>query len=140
MSGSNSGQANDALLTPFVWVADEAEAQRLLAELIIEHAAPLIKATIKRKLYPYVDGARTQEVEDVHSAAVLQLLARLRACRQAPERMPVTDFRGCVIGIAQHACYDHLRRKFPQRHSLKSRLRYLFSHQTGLALWEDEDA
>src|SRR5262245_39886455 len=109
MIGSNSGQANDALLTPFVCAADEAEAQRLLTELITEHAAPLIKATIKRKLYVYVDSARAQEVEDVHSAAALHLLARLRACRQEPEQMSVADFRGCVIGIAQHACYDHLR-------------------------------
>lgn len=139
MSASNSRQANDALLIPFVRMADEVEAQRLLAELITEHAAPLIKATIKRKLYAYVDGARAQEVEDIQSAAALQLLTRLRACREEPERLLVTDFRGCVIGIAQHVCYDHLRRKFPQRHALKSRLRYLLTHQAGLALWENEE-
>ena len=139
MSAVNSEQANDALLIPFVRMADEAEAQRLLAELITEHATPLIKATIKRKLYTHVDAARAQEIEDIQSAAALQLLTRLRVCRAEPERWPVTDFRGCVIGITQHACYDHLRRKFPQRHALKSRLRYLLTHQLGLALWEDEN-
>lgn len=139
MSRSNSAQANDTLLIPFVRVEDEAEAQRLLAELITEQATPLIKAIIRRKLQSYTDGARAGEAEDVHSAAALSLLTRLRACREKPEQMPVADFRGCVIGIAQHACYDHLRRKFPQRHALKSRLRYLLTHQAGLALWEDED-
>jgi hypothetical protein len=132
-------KVNDTLLIPFVQVADESEAQRLLAELITEHATPLIKAIIRRKLQSYTTRAHAQEIEDIQSAAALQLLTRLRACQEEPERLPVTDFRGCVIGIAQHVCYDHLRRKFPQRHALKSRLRYLLTHQAGLALWEDAE-
>jgi len=40
--------------------------------------------------------------------------------------------------MAYHACDEYLRRKYPRRHQLKNRLRYVLTHQDGFALWEGE--
>src|SRR5262249_38296839 len=37
-----------------------------------------------------------------------------------------------------HTCYEYLRLKYPQRHNLKNKLRYVLTHLPGLALWENK--
>src|SRR5262249_48153017 len=41
---------------------------------------------------------------------------------------------------AQHIFYEWLRQKYPRRWQLKNRLRYLLTHQSGLALWEGKNS
>src|SRR3954470_16062161 len=48
-------------------------------------------------------------------------------------------FSGYTAVASYHACNEYLRRKYPNRHRLKTRLRYLLSNEKGLAIWENED-
>ena len=44
--------------------------------------------------------------------------------------------------MTYHVCDNHLRRKYPQRASLKNKLTYLLTQrtgQTGLAVWDGAD-
>jgi hypothetical protein len=72
----------DPLLRPFLQSSDDAESERLLAGLVSNHASPVIKEAIWFKLRalsrPTADGVQHQEAEDIHSEAILHLVARLR--------------------------------------------------------------
>jgi hypothetical protein len=62
----------------------------------------------------------------------------LKELKANPVDRAIGDLRGYVAVISYHSCYEYLRLKYPQRHNLKNKLRYLLTHQPGLALWEDE--
>ncbi|MDQ3012521.1 MAG: hypothetical protein M3X11_17655 [Acidobacteriota bacterium] len=65
------------------------------------------------------------------------MLPQIRQCRLPPsQRLVIEDLRGLTAVIARRACYDYLRRKYPRRHSLKTRLHYLLTHQPGFSLWD----
>jgi RNA polymerase sigma factor (sigma-70 family) len=121
----------------------EAESERLLALLISDHAAPIIRETIGYKLGLFAHraggGRHDPQAEDIYQDVVVHLLARLNECKASPQESAIGNLRGYVAVATYHACYRHLRRKYPQRHMLKNRLRYLLTHQAGFALWEDED-
>lgn len=122
----------DPLLLPFLQEAAEPESRRLLGELIQRQAEPLIRAIARRRL------AETPEAEDASGRAAVQLVARLEDLRSADGggAPTIADFRRYVCTVAHHACDDALRRKYPQRWRLHSRLRYLLSHQPDFALWQ----
>src|SRR6185436_5359521 len=119
------GQQIDSVLLPFLQSIDETDTQRLLERLVVDHAEPIIKNIISHKMHVsrgYARGDRVAEdAEEMHDGK------------------NVTNFRGYVAAITYSAWHDHLRRKYPQRHLLKNRLRYLLSHRTSFAVWESED-
>ena len=134
---------SDVALRPFLLTLDEAEAEHLLARLLSDHAEPITKGIIRRKLSVSRAGNSlpgTEDIEDIYSEVVVQLLARLQRARANPEENAIIDFRGYVAVIAYNACHQHLRQKYPQRWRLKNRLRYLLTHQQDFALWESPSA
>jgi RNA polymerase sigma factor (sigma-70 family) len=143
MDGRDSTQQIDALLLPFLRVGDEAESQRLLARLVSGQAEPIIKNIIRYKLRVYLGGLdrtrQSQDAEDVYGDVILQLLGRLHDLKTNPGSAYISNFRSYVAVITYHACHEYLRQKYPQRHSLKNKLRYLLTHQHGLALWESDN-
>jgi hypothetical protein len=46
-------------------------------------------------------------------------------------------FSGYTAVAAYHACNEYLRRKYPNRHRLKTRLRYLLNTEKRFAIWEN---
>jgi hypothetical protein len=44
----------DAALLPFLHSTDESERDRLLGELILEHASPIVRQALRRRLGVYV--------------------------------------------------------------------------------------
>lgn len=133
---------NDPVLLPFLEAPDEKEAEQALARLMAEVVNPLVKQIVGYKLRACSnqEGRRVpHEVEDLCSETLVNLLARLSdiRSRRAPEG--IRNFRGYVAMTAYRTCYEYLRRKYPQRHSLKNRLRYLLTHQPGFALWETQE-
>lgn len=130
----------DPLLKPFLQSSDEAECERLLAGLISNHASPLIKEAIWFKLHASshraVDGVQHQEAEDIHSEAILNLVTRLRSLQTNPDGNPINNFRSYVAVVSYNACNEHLRRKYPLRHGLKNKLRYVVTHRPGMSLWQ----
>jgi DNA-directed RNA polymerase specialized sigma24 family protein len=132
----------DPALTPFLEAHDESEADQALVRLISEEVNPLVKQIVSYKLRACsVNGNQRSlnDVEDLCSETLVSLLARLSEIRARRAVECIRNFRGYVAVTAYRACYEYLRRKYPQRHSLKNKLRYLLTHQPGFALWETDD-
>jgi DNA-directed RNA polymerase specialized sigma24 family protein len=135
-------QQSDLLLLPFLHAShDEPEAETRLAEVITEHAAPIIKGIIKSKLHTREvhEHPSHQEAEDLYGEVVIQLLARLRALTANPDHNAIGDFRGYVAVTTYNACRLYLRQKYPERWHLKNRLRYVLSHDEDFSLWESTE-
>jgi DNA-directed RNA polymerase specialized sigma24 family protein len=132
----------DALLLPYIHAAHEADSERLLATLASEYVEPVIRQVIRSRLRARFDhqgrSSRNPDAEDLYSETLVQLLSRLKQLKASPEDKAIGDLRGYVAVLSYHACYEYLRLKYPQRHNLKNKLRYLLTHRTGLALWENE--
>jgi len=133
-------QNTDPLLHPFLQAEDEPEAQRLLKQLIADHAQPLVREIVCSKLRAgrliSPDGRPLQETDDICDEVVVQLLGRLRELRDAPGDV-IGNFRGYVATVAYNSCAQTLRQSHPERHRLKNRLRYLLNHDERFALWGD---
>jgi RNA polymerase sigma factor (sigma-70 family) len=143
MERQQAAQEMDALLLPYLEAADQSQAEVSLAGLISDVAEPVIRAILRKKLRAHFNsdsqGVEDQEAEDVRSNALVGLIARLRQLKQSPRDNPISNFKSYVAVITYHACYEHFRQKYPQRHGLKNRLRYLLTHNDGLAIWEGAD-
>ena len=125
---------SDVLLSPYLNARSDAESDSLLTTLLVEHADPVIRKIIGRKLS---DCFRHQESEDVHGEVVTQLLERLRLCKAGSDAA-IQDFRNYVAVTAYNACHEYLRNKYPERRRLKNRLRYLLTHHAAFGLWQTE--
>jgi RNA polymerase sigma factor (sigma-70 family) len=139
MKEQSLNQTVDSILLPLLQTRDEAESQRLLEHLIADHILPVSKEIIYHKLRPHTDGQKQQDSEDVQNNVVLKLLSTLRECKHNPDFRSIGNFRSYVAVTTYNACNEYLRQRFPQRHSLKNQLRYLFTHFPQLAMWNKED-
>jgi hypothetical protein len=131
----------DHRLNAFIEAPDEEQADRCLASLIDEHAAPIVREILGSSLRFHLDNrgaASTQDANDLFNEIVANLLARLRQIRSDHTRGAIADFRGYIAATAYNACNLYLRRKYPRRSRLKNRLRYLLSHDAAFALWSNE--
>lgn len=129
---------DDDVLRRYLATHDEAEAERLLDELVAGRAAPVIKSAVAHGLRTGAHGdlRERRDAEDVCGEVVLRLLARLRGLRDDPAAGHIESFRSYVAVTAYNCCHDYLRRKRPRRHDLKNRLRYLLTHDPRFAVWE----
>jgi len=128
----------DVLLQEFTECADPERAEALLETLVVEHASPGIQKIVRYKL-AFQASAEAQDVEDVSADVVAELIARLREIKESGASS-IGSLTGYAAVSAYHACNEYLRRKYPNRHRLKTRLRYLLSNEKGLAIWEDGDS
>jgi hypothetical protein len=80
-----------------------------------------------------------QDAEDVRSEATLELLAWLRKFKADPHNNAVRNFTGFVAALAYRACASYLRKKHPQRLSLKNKIYYAVTHHADFALWKGSD-
>jgi RNA polymerase sigma factor (sigma-70 family) len=128
----------DEMLLPFLRTTDEAQAQSLLAQLLSLHAEPIIKKVIHNKLR-LTASFMGSDADDLQSDATIHLLARLQECKADPQNGFINNFPNYVAVVAYRACYEFLRRKFPERHKLKNRLRYLLNHNQDFAIWESDE-
>jgi DNA-directed RNA polymerase specialized sigma24 family protein len=142
MNGQGACSQIDALLTPYLHAVDEADSERLLAALVSGHVEPVIRQVIGSKMRVRFDRRGrvlyNPDAEDLYNDALVQLLARLKECKTNPVEKAIGNLRGYVAVISHHTCYEYLRLKYPQRYNLKTKLRYLLTHQSGLGMWEDE--
>jgi RNA polymerase sigma factor (sigma-70 family) len=126
----------DVLLRQYAQCNDAAHAEALLEELVVEHAQPGIRKVVRYKL-AFQGRWEAQDVEDVSSDVLVELIARLRAMKDGPAVDSIGSFSGYTAVAAYHACNEYLRRKYPNRHRLKTRLRYLLNTETKFSIWED---
>jgi DNA-directed RNA polymerase specialized sigma24 family protein len=127
----------DDLLRQYVQCTDAERAESLLGELVVEHAQPGIQKVVRYKL-AFQGQAESQDVEDVASDVMVELIARLRSMRDGAAPEGIGSFAGYTAVAAYHACHEYLRRKYPNRHRLKTRLRYLLNTGKKFAIWENQ--
>jgi hypothetical protein len=132
-----NGAGIDPILLPFLAAADAQTAEIALEELIAAEAYPRIRDIVGYKLRQHEERRRAaDDCADVQSEILLQLVARLSELRANPHSHAIHDFRGYVAVAAYRSCYDYLRRKYPQRHSLKQRIRRVLVRAADLDCWE----
>jgi RNA polymerase sigma factor (sigma-70 family) len=134
----------DVLLSSYLRAEDEAASHQMLTEIVSGHAVPLVRKIVGHKLrvptHHSPNNQLSEDAEDVCGEAALRLIARLRELKEgAPGERPINDFRGYVATVAYHLCHEYMRRKYPQRHGLKNKLRYLLSRDAKFAIWEGND-
>ena len=125
----------DVLLRQYVECTDTQRAESLLEELIVQHAEPGVRKVVRYKL-AFQGNAEMQDIDDVCADVVLELIARLQAIRADTKLDSIGSFSGYSAVAAYHACNEYLRRKYPNRHRLKTRLRYLLNNEKKFAIWE----
>lgn len=135
-------QQIDKLLLPFLRSTDEGESRELLQRLVSEQAEPIIKGVIRSKLRSFpsygLHSSESQDAEDVYGEIVTLLLTRITELKNNLDNA-IRDLRSYVAVISFNACNEYLRKKYPQRHSLKNKIRYLITHHAMLALWQADD-
>ena len=129
----------DPLLRRFIDATSEPEAERELNILIEEHALPLAKAIVARKLRTYAADQTSRSAmddrDDVVADAMMTLVERLQASRSDAGVAPIENFSSYAAVVIHSACAHQIRRRYPERARLKNRLRYVFSTEPRLALW-----
>jgi len=133
----------DPVLLPYLEATDELSSARLAEQLVVVQAGPIIQGIIRYKLPVSLDHSAwnydSQDAEDVRSEAILELLAWLRKFKTDPENNAVRNFRSFVAALAYRACATYLRKKHPQRLSLKNKIYYSLTHNRDFALWKGSD-
>jgi hypothetical protein len=133
----------DRLLLPLLQAKDEGASERVLAQLVCDHAEPIIKNIIRHKMHVPLgrpaDNRSGEDAEEIHGEIIVQLLSRLNEFKDQPDDKYITNFRSYVAAISYSAWHKHLRRKYPQRHILKNKVRYLLTHRSSFAVWENQD-
>ncbi|MGH9760764.1 MAG: hypothetical protein ACREAC_07965, partial [Blastocatellia bacterium] len=139
----STAEQTDAILTPFLDASEEAEAERILGQLLCEHADPIIRAIVQAKLGGSASeagsrGTDLQEIPDVIGEIKVKLLNVLRHLRSSNDAKSIGSFAGYIATTSYNACHTFLRSKYPGRTRLKTKLRYVLSHKSGFALWQDD--
>jgi RNA polymerase sigma factor (sigma-70 family) len=132
---------SDMVLLPYLQAESDEDSEQSLVRIIAEHVDPVVREVSRRslRLIGVSSGEDNAQAEDLRSDVVVDLLARLGKLKTDPSEEAIADLRGYVAVMATHACYRYLRRKHPQRHILKEKLRYLLTRQNGLALWKNDE-
>ncbi|HEU4390354.1 MAG TPA: sigma-70 family RNA polymerase sigma factor [Blastocatellia bacterium] len=140
MEAKTAAKEVDAVLRAYIRDTDEEGSNRLLVELMCGYCQPVVHNIVRSRLA--VDRTRQSgrremdDTEDVCNEIILQLLRRVRALKLSGGQDPPSDFSSYVAVTAFNACSRYLRKKYPERHRLKSRLRYILMKRPAFGLWE----
>lgn len=132
----------DQLLLPYLRATDDSERQQHLDELLLVHAAPVVRQALRRKLGFYVDQRGTnphnQDAEDLYQEIVAKIVQALHDLRNPSAKPDIQNLKQYVARIASNACNDVLRTKSPARARLKNNLRFLLTNHRDFAVWKIE--
>ena len=130
----------DELLRPYLQSGSESESSEILERLICDFALPIIRDIVSFKLRLSKSGEGSgsdkQDAEDICGEVTLRLVDRLHELKEDAATKPIANLRSYFAVMAYNACDQYLRKKYPERHKLKSKIRYLLSRQKGFDLWE----
>jgi DNA-directed RNA polymerase specialized sigma24 family protein len=126
----------ETLVQQFLAEPSAESAVATLSEIAELHVQPLIERVVRRKLGH--SHAFLQDIEDVVSEALLRVLGCFEDWK-AGTREPIHQVASYTATAAYHACDQYFRERFPNRHRLKNRIRYLLKPERGFDLWETEN-
>src|SRR4030095_5839908 len=100
MNEQFTAEVSDALLLPFLQARDYLTAEGLLAQLIQEHADPVIAKILQGKLRVSLNGSHgnqeNQDAMEIASELRATLIADLRKMQRHPHQKTITSFRDYV--------------------------------------------
>jgi hypothetical protein len=133
---------NDAVLLPFLTAATTAEGDRLLADLLETHVAPVIEKTLRHKLrsslLPSDTSSGNQDALELAGEAKLHVVAALHRLKSNRGDRTIGNLGGYAAAVTANVYRQYLRTKYPLREQLKNKLRYLLTHHGRFVLWNDE--
>ncbi len=132
----------DQLLLPYLQASDESERQRHLDELLLVHAAPVVRQALRRRLGFYVNqrgiNPHNQDAEDLYQEIMAKIVQSLHDLRNPSSKTDIENLQQYVARTASNACNDVLRTKYPARARLKNNLRFVLTHHRDFAVWKTE--
>jgi DNA-directed RNA polymerase specialized sigma24 family protein len=124
----------DLNLRPLLYAENPEERKILIERLFSSQMEPIVKQTIRNKFRSGI--ATKNDEEDVFSETLLRLWKQLQQWVQSPDLAQVADFPAYIAATTLNCCREYFRNKFPRRWHLRNRLRYLFTHSSGLSIWQ----
>jgi len=127
---------NDPRLESYLTAEDECTRGRELERILTGDVQPRIRAVV----HAYVRAdwpIDAHDVDDIVGQVTLRVLRKLRAATVLEEES-VQNVEAYVTTLTKNTVRDVMRRRSPERTRTKSRLRYLFEHDSRLALWSAE--
>ena len=120
-------------LTRFLQTDSAEDAEELIAILLMDHALPVVKAVVARRLA----GVAAEVREDVAGDSLAALVGRLRMLRRDPSSGPaIEDFFAYAAGVAGNSVNQYLAARQPERTRLRRRLRMACTTDERLRIWE----
>jgi hypothetical protein len=90
----------DEVLLPYLQATSESEKQQCLDELLLVHASPVGRNTLRERLGIHVSlagpNSRQQEAEDLYHEILVKIVELLRELDASSERMNIGSFRRYV--------------------------------------------
>lgn len=124
---------NDPVLARYLATNDEVCRGREMEKILLEEVQP----RARRVLAEYIRNdwpIGQHDVDDIVAQVTLALIRKLRAATVLEDES-VQSVEAYVITLTRNLLRDYMRRRTPERTRLKSRLRYLFTHDSRFALW-----
>ena len=118
MQHETKDESSDSMLGSFLAAASESTSDDLLRAIIDEHAEPIIKKILRRKLRVSLNERGTQQNQDALEIAGdlrATIISTLRALRLNPNQTAIASFPDFVAIKTYSACVDYFREKHPQR-------------------------
>src|SRR5436853_101639 len=107
----------DQLLQPYLQARDESEGQQCFDELVLLHAAPVVRKILRSRLGFHVSQHGTnrdnREAEDLYQETLTKIVQILHDLRTSSRPTEIENFRRYVTRIAINACNDYLRARSP---------------------------
>jgi hypothetical protein len=135
MEMENAPSSAGALLCEFLRADDEIRSERSLALLFSNYAEPQVRRMLRRKM-SVMGVVERQDLDDVCSHVLLDLLRHLRHLQENNDNEPIQDFGAYTSTITYRGYSDYLRRKYPRRYRLKVQVRELFRSDKRFEVWQ----
>ncbi len=131
----------DSVLRALIEATNEMEEKRLRDELLLEHAAPVIRQTLRQRLRLHGGSSNyyPPDAEDLFNDVVVRLIEKLSELRAHPSKRGIRNFSLYVVRVAANACNDYLRVRKQERHRLKHKLRNLLDRHPDFRVWKGEN-
>jgi hypothetical protein len=132
----------DTALLPLIDSPTVEQADAALAALFENQIRPVVEKTLRSKLRvslkPEDFTQANQDGLELAGEVNVLLTSELGRLRSNPNGKVIHNLAGYVVSVTVNAYRQYLRAKYPLRHRLRSKLRYLLTHHPDFALWEDE--
>lgn len=129
----------DPVLDSFIQAAVGEEREDQLEKLVLE-SIPIIRRVLRQRLGFHVnakgESSRMPDAADLFHEILVRILQRLHSLRIQGGGEEIRDFGAYVSRTAGNACHDYLRERYPLRHLLKNRIRYLLLDRPELVVRE----